>query len=133
MSWSESPGRKTANGFTIGEMLLVLLTAGILAMLTTSIRQVPLEIFMAELQNRILKEQVIAYATGSSRKLEITGDALQTENGVLHFPENVACTPFQWHYTQNGTISTAGTVTCMQGDDSHQLVFRIGAGRVDLR
>lgn len=110
-------------------MLLVMLIVSLFAIVTVSTRTVPLSLFMRQLENRILLQQIRAYAENESRELEITSSALQTPDGEYVFPQNTVCTPFIWHYTGEGTISEGGTVTCTDGQDQEQLVFRIGAGR----
>ncbi|WP_300965389.1 prepilin-type N-terminal cleavage/methylation domain-containing protein [Faecalibaculum rodentium] len=121
------------NGFTIVEMMLVLLMVSVLALFTASVKPVPLVVFMKTLESSILEQQVKAYAMNEERHLEITGNALRTEDGETGFPSGTVCTPFSWHYTGNGTISQGGTVNCTNGEEDHSLVFRIGAGRVTIR
>ena len=121
------------NGFTIVEMMLVLLMVSVLALFTASVKPVPLVVFMKTLESSILEQQVKAYAMNEERHLEITGTSLMTADGETSFPPDIVCSPFSWHYTGNGTISQGGTVNCTNGEEDRSLVFRIGAGRVTIR
>lgn len=121
---------KADNGFTILEMMLVLLIVSLLAMTGVTSRGISLDLFMKELESRVLEEQIKAYALGSSRELAITSGSLVTPEGEHRFPSQIACSVFQWHYTPSGTISRGGTVTCTDGNRTEKLVFRLGVGRV---
>ncbi|WP_300963497.1 type II secretion system protein, partial [Faecalibaculum rodentium] len=61
------------NGFTIVEMMVVLLMVSVLAVFTASVKPVPLVVFMKTLESSILEQQVKAYAMNEERHLEITG------------------------------------------------------------
>ena len=133
MNRKAGPAACRPNGFTIVEMMVVLLIVLVLAVFTASVKPVPLVVFMKTMESSILEQQGKAYAMNEERHLEITGNALRTEDGETGFPSGTVCTPFSWHYTGNGTISQGGTVNCTNGDENRSLVFRIGAGRVTIR
>lgn len=122
-----------ANGFTLLEMVLVMLVVSVVGITAVPPSSSGFSLFMTELENRIVAEQVKAYNGQCRRTLSITGHSLITESGTFSFPDGYGCTPFDWHYNASGSISTAGTVSCTGDGTSKDLVFRLGAGRIDAR
>lgn len=122
-----------ANAFTLLEMVLVLTMVSLLGLVSVPASPSGFSLFLKELESRIVSEQIQAYSQQTTRTLSITGTALITENDTFVFPDGFGCTPFEWHYTPNGTISTAGTISCTGAGQSADLVFRLGAGRIHVR
>lgn len=88
---------------------------------------------MERLEEIVVQEQLAAFAGKEQREVEIGVRSIETASTSYRYPDDIACTPFSFHYTADGTISAGGTVKCWNEYGMAELVFRIGASRVEIR
>lgn len=127
------PKRSVRNGFTVMEMLIVMLIVGIL--MSMGVNRTPsasLNLFMKQLQSAILTEQFGAFEEREKRQVRIDRHSFKGDAIFFDYPQGITCSPLTVSYNARGNIAKAGTVNCSDGHHFGKLVFQIGAGRVRL-
>lgn len=120
-----------ANGFSLAETLLVLLMACILMVLVPGKqRQIPLDLFMEELESEICSVQALSFARKESQEIGIQERKAILPAKTVSYPDSVSCTPFSFGFNARGNITKGGSVTCTNGQVQQKMVFQIGAGRI---
>lgn len=126
------PEEKAAaeNGFTILEMLLVMLVLAVLLQLAVpASSSATLSMFSRNLLLQIQREQFLAFEQRSTRKVAIDEHFLETETSKAAYPETIVCSQQVLLFNERGNIAKGGTVTCAAGSRSVRLIFQLGSGR----
>lgn len=119
-----------ANGFTILEMMVVLLIVSILLSTTQlSVKPDGLSLFSKNLLLTIQSEQFKAFETRQSRQIIIDQHHYETQEAKINYPSSISCTPQILRFTNKGNISKGGSITCTQGAKQIRLVFQLGTGK----
>ncbi len=130
---AKKPGQiqpEAVNGFTMLEVLLVLLIVGLLIHCFGGIRAPDrLNLFARNLLGEIQIEQYQALYHRQSRQIAVETDHIETEDRRVAYPKSITCEAQVIRFNEKGNISKGGTVRCQQGDRQARLVFQLGAGR----
>lgn len=125
--------RKLNNGFTILEMMIVLL---IISVSTIGIQahsyHPSLSIFMKKMMSYSIALQEQAYIHKEEKQVSIGHSYAMFEDTMLEYPNGIACDVLSFHYNEKGNISRANTVTCYQGNETMSLIYQLGTGRVRI-
>jgi competence protein ComGD len=89
-------------------------------------------LFMQQLQSRCLYVQESSFYTKKDKDVEIQDRQAFFDNDRFSYPKGISCTPFSFHYNENGNISKAGTVHCQNGKQRKKMVFQLGMGRIRI-
>ncbi len=121
------------NGFTVVEILIVLLVMGV--MMSLGYARIPaasLNLFMKQLESAILSEQFAAFESREKREIQINRSSFQGNEMQFTYPRGITCSPLNLSYNARGNIAKAGSVNCSDGHHRSKMVFQIGAGRVRI-
>lgn len=125
--------RKLNNGFTVLEMMIVLL---ILSISTLGIQahsyHPSLSIFMKKMMSYSIVLQEQAYLEKEEKQVDIGSSYAVFDDDVFNYPNGISCDLQSFHYNEKGNISRANTVTCHQGKESMSLIYQLGTGRVRI-
>lgn len=122
--------QRVPNGFTLLEMLIVLLIVSILLKsITLPTKNESLSLFSRNLLLNIQTEQFKAFESRQNRQFVIERNYYQTLKEKVNYPASITCTPQVLLFTSKGNISKGGTVVCNQGAKQVRLVFQIGTGK----
>ncbi len=119
------------NGFTVMEILIVLLVVGV--MMSLGHGRTPaasLNLFMKQLESAVLSEQFAAFESREKREVQINRSSFQGKETRFTYPGGITCSPLNLSYNARGNIAKAGSVNCSDGHHRAKMVFQIGAGRV---
>ena len=119
------------NGFTLVEMLVVLLIVSMLGFgLSTKIHS-SLYVFMKNLQTLCITAQEKAYVKHRKVYVEID-DSIYMDDVEYKIPHDIACDHVSFYYNAKGNMSKAMSLHCQNASSQMKLVFQVGAGRVRL-
>ncbi len=121
-----------SNGFTLIEMLLVLLIVSVVSFGVYAKPVSPLYLFMRHLQSACILAQEKAFANKEVQNVYFASDRIYLNEQSIDIPSSITCTPFSFHYNEKGNISKAHTITCSNDNKSMKLVFQLGSGRVRI-
>lgn len=122
--------QSTANGFTLKEMLIVLLILCMLSRVSIP-RYDPLSLGMKKIQEACLQAQMQAYITKTKVPIEISRSEAYFGQLWMKFDQFV-CEPYAFHYNEKGNISKGGRLFCSAGQNQKSIVFQIGMGRMRI-
>lgn len=120
---------KPINAFSLIEMLVVLLIVSICMMGIHVSTQVPLFLFMKQLQSRFLVCQQKAFCQKEDIAIEIRENQALFDSDIWTYPMGIACSPGHYSFNANGNISRAGTIRCTNSSQQRSLVLQLGSGR----
>lgn len=121
---------KKPNGFTILEMMIVVLIVSVLLhALASAPRPDHLGLFSRQLLLTIQSEQFKAFESRQSRQIVIDKHAYETIEKRVEYPSSISCTPQVLLFTNKGNIAKGGSITCSQGSKRVRLVFQLGTGK----
>lgn len=112
------------NGFTLVEMLVVLLIVSMLGFGLSTKMHSSLYVFMKNLQTLCITAQEKAY-------VEID-DSIYMDDVEYKIPHDIACDHVSFYYNAKGNMSKAMSLHCQNASSQMKLVFQVGAGRVRL-
>lgn len=121
-----------SNGFTLIEMLLVLLIVSVVSFGVYAKPEASLYLFMRQLQSCCILAQEKAYIFKKIQPVYSESNFIYFNEEELEIPNSISCTPFSFHYNEKGNISKAHSITCSNHNKSMKLVFQLGSGRVRL-
>lgn len=119
------------NGFTLIEMLVVLLIVSMLGFGLSTKMHCSLYVFMKNLQTLCITAQEKAYVKHRKVYVEI-GDSIYMDDVEYKIPHDIACDHVSFYYNAKGNISKAMSLHCQNASSQMKLVFQVGAGRVRL-
>ena len=103
------------NGFTLVEMLVVLLIVSMLGFGLSTKMHSSLYVFMKH------------------RKVYVEiGDSIYMDEVEYGIPHDIACDHVSFYYNAKGNMSKAMSLHCQNASSQMKLVFQVGAGRVRL-
>lgn len=118
------------NGFTMLEMLVVLLIVVVLAgSFSVGHQANSLGLFGQNLLHTIQIEQYQALATRQSRTIALDVESLDTPTSHQRYPSGIACSQQVITFNANGNITKGGSVTCRKSMQTIRLIFQIGSGK----
>ncbi|MBF0580584.1 prepilin-type N-terminal cleavage/methylation domain-containing protein [Erysipelotrichaceae bacterium RD49] len=118
------------NGFTMLEMLVVMLIVVILAgSINAGHQDSSLGLFGKNLLHTIQIEQYQALAQRESRSIAIDAQSLDTPTSHQRYPSGISCSAQVITFNANGNISKGGSVTCRKSTQTIRLIFQIGSGK----
>ncbi|MGM9946701.1 prepilin-type N-terminal cleavage/methylation domain-containing protein [Floccifex sp.] len=117
------------NGFTIIEMLIVLL---ILVCFTIPfVKPDPsFDIFMKKMRIYSIICQEKAFLYKQNQNVSIQEHQAVFDDFVYVYPETITCEPVSFHYNSNGNISQALSYSCQSLTQQKTLIYQLGSGRV---
>ena len=118
------------SGFTLVEMLLVLLLLSVLLLVTPLLKRqqrILLRMDVQQIREICTKAQAQAIREHKSIPIKIQGSK------VYSLQSSTSCSSMSFHYTAQGTISKAFTLNCRSASSTVQLVAQLGSGRMDVR
>jgi len=118
------------NAFTLKETLVVLLIVMILS--SFSIPRASNKLVINKIEEACLSAQMLAYSYREKQDVAIGEKEADIGRERIVFPADFVCEPLSFHYNEKGNISKGGTLRCVDGKKSYQLVFQIGMGRMRL-
>ncbi|MFR5076785.1 MAG: competence type IV pilus minor pilin ComGD [[Clostridium] innocuum] len=125
------------SGFTLVEMLLVLLLLSVLLLVTPLLKRqqrILLRMDVQQIREICTKAQAQAIREHKSIPIKIQGSKVYCNREILFFCSRPpAVRPASFHYTAQGTISKAFTLNCRSASSTVQLVAQLGSGRMDVR
>lgn len=119
------------NGFTILEMLMVLLIVSVLALVTSSKPSSSLYIFMKQVQSLCICAQQKAYVNSTKIQVDMN-ESFWVDSMEYPIPKDIVCETDSFYYNEKGNISKANTLRCHNAKEKMKLVFQLGTGRVRL-
>lgn len=127
--------RPYANGFTLIEMLFVLLIGSIIVLLITKVsnyQSILLRYDMEIMKEKIIETQADAVIHNEKSFVRIQPTYMQYNNQVMYFHSDVICTPYTFHFNEKGSISNAGSFTCSAKNTSMKMIMQLGTGRIRI-
>lgn len=121
-----------SNGFTLIEMLLVLLIVSVVSFGLYTKPVSSLYLFMRQLQSACILAQEKAFVYKEVQKVYIESNTIYFNEESMDVPGSISCTPFSFHYNAKGNISRANTIICGDNNKTMKLVFQLGSGRVRI-
>ena len=122
-------------GFTLVEMLvtisILLLIMAIFPFLKPS-RQLVFTCETEKLHSFLLQAQMKAMFTKKSMYIQFQTDGVQAGEEFFVY-DNMYCEGKAFHYTIQGTISQAQTITCSLQNKKKTIVLQLGSGAIDVR
>lgn len=122
-------------GFTLVEMLvtisILLLIMAISPFLKPS-RQLVFTCETEKLHSFLLQAQMKAMFTKKSMYIQFQTDGVQAGEEFFVY-DNMYCEGKAFHYTKQGTISQAQTITCSLQNKKKTIVLQLGSGAIDVR
>lgn len=116
------------NGFTLLEMLVVLLIVSILSFGFSTQMNTSLYLFMKKAQTLSITAQEKAYV--EHQRIDMSVDSkIDIE---YYIPKDIVCDPVSFYYNSKGNISKALTLRCQNANSKMKLVYQLGTGRVRL-
>lgn len=123
---------KKANGYTLSEMLMVLLIAAIFLQIGTVSYKGSLDVFMKELEERILLVQMDAYQSKQKTQVSVGSTSLEANGNTWDYPDGIACSTATFTFNGNGNISKGGSIVCEKGNKTRKMVIQIGSGKMRI-
>lgn len=124
------------SGFTLVEMLLVLLLLSVLLLVTPLMKRqqrILLRMDVQQIREICTKAQAQAIRKHKSIPMKIQGSKVYCDREIYSLQSSTSCSSMSFHYTAQGTISKAFTLNCRSASSSVQLVAQLGSGRMDVR
>ncbi|MCR0570573.1 prepilin-type N-terminal cleavage/methylation domain-containing protein [[Clostridium] innocuum] len=124
------------SGFTLVEMMIVLLLLSVLLLVTPLVKRqqrILLRMDVQQIREICTKAQAQAVKEHKRIPIKIQGSKVYCDRGVYSLQTSTSCSPMSFHYTPQGTISKAFTLDCRSAASSIQLVAQLGSGRMDVR
>ncbi|WP_270372518.1 prepilin-type N-terminal cleavage/methylation domain-containing protein [Longicatena caecimuris] len=122
-------------GFTLVEMLvtisILLLIMAIFPFLKPS-RQLVFTCETEKLHSFLLQAQMKAMFTKKNMYIQFQTDGVQAGEEFFIY-DNMYCEGTAFHYTKQGTISQAQTITCSLQNKKKTIVLQLGSGAIDVR
>lgn len=122
-------------GFTLIEMLIVvsiLLLVLALFPLMGFPTQTLLRNETAKIHTLLLKSQAVAMAQQKQIEITFLESGIKAGKEQYHY-EHITCEGKTFHYTPQGTISQAQTITCTLSGKTQSIVLQLGSGAADVR
>lgn len=119
------------NGFTLVEMLVVLLIVSMLGFGISSRLHSSLYVFMKRLQTLCITAQEKAYVQHRKVYVDIQ-DSILIDEIEYAIPHDIVCDNTSFYYNAKGNMSKAMSLHCQNASSQMKLVFQVGAGRVRL-
>lgn len=127
----QSARKSQANGFTLIQVLLVLLIASVFLLPVKSLSAGSSgAIQMEALRMLLAEEQMKAFVRKEVRRTEITASGVQTPDGGHAFVQDMACLPAEVYWNENGAPGKAATLRCTIQEEPWKLVIGLGSGRM---
>lgn len=124
------------SGFTLVEMLLVLLLLSVLLLVTPLLKRqqrILLRMDVQQIREICTKAQAQAIREHKSIPIKIQGSKVYCDREIYSLQSSTSCSSMSFHYTAQGTISKAFTLNCRSASSTVQLVAQLGSGRMDVR
>lgn len=128
------------SGFTLVEMLLVLLLLSVLLLVTPLLKRqqrILLRMDVQQIREICTKAQAQAIREHKSIPIKIQGSKVCSKvycnREIYSLQSSTSCSSMSFHYTAQGTISKAFTLNCRSASSTVQLVAQLGSGRMDVR
>ena len=119
------------NGFTLVEMLMVILIVSLFMVSVISIRPInSLSIFMEKMMSYCVLTQEKAYVEKKRLSVDIQRTYAQFDDIVFQYPKMIVCEPNHFFYNGKGNISKPDTIICRKQNQEKKLIFQLGSGRV---
>lgn len=119
------------NGFTLVEMLVVLLIVSMLGFGLSFRMHSSLYVFMKRLQTLCITAQEKAYVQHKKVYVELN-DKIYVDEVEYLIPQDIVCDSVSFYYNAKGNMSKAMSLHCQNASSQMKLVFQVGAGRVRL-
>ncbi|MBP3853373.1 MAG: hypothetical protein J6D18_02260 [Erysipelotrichaceae bacterium] len=120
------------NAFTLLEALLVLLIVSVCSLSVHSATQVPLLVFMKQMETNLFHCQQQAFAQKRKVVVQIGEQAALMDERLRDYPLGVSCHPQVLSFNANGNVSRATTVTCTNQTQQRKIVIQLGSGRMRI-
>lgn len=123
------------SGFTLVEMLLVLLLLSVLLLVTPLLKRqqrILLRMDVQQIREICTKAQAQAIREHKSIPIKIQGSKVYCDREIYSLQSSTSCSSMSFHYTAQG-ISKAFTLNCRSASSTVQLVAQLGSGRMDVR
>lgn len=125
--------RVYSNGFTMVEVLLVLLIVLVLSLASVQVRTVDsLSVFMEKMMAKCVLLQEEAFITKETKYVQIMAHGTYFDDEYFEYPSSISCSSISFFYNAKGNISMANTLTCSNTNSKRKLIFQLGSGRVRL-
>lgn len=124
------------SGFTLVEMLLVLLLLSVLLLVTPLLKRqqrILLRMDVQQIREICTKAQAQAIREHKSIPIKIQGSKVYCDREIYSLQSSTSCSSMSFHYTAQGTILKAFTLNCRSASSTVQLVAQLGSGRMDVR
>ena len=119
------------NGFTLVEMLVVLLIVSMLGFGLSFRMHSSLYVFMKRLQTLCITAQEKAYVDHKKVYVKLN-DKIYVDEVEYLIPNDIVCDSVSFYYNAKGNMSKAMSLHCQNASSQMKLVFQVGAGRVRL-
>lgn len=119
------------NGFTLLEMLIVLLIVSMLSFGLTIKMHSSLYVFMKRLQTICITAQEKAYVEHHKVFVDV-GHTIRVDDIEYAIDHDIKCDSVSFYYNAKGNMSKALSLHCHNTNAKMKLVFQVGAGRVRL-
>ncbi len=124
--------QKHNNGFTLIEMMIVLLIISILSLSYQPRLDYSLSMFMEKVKICCINSQQLAFIEKKDIYVTFSKHSLIYGDEEFIFPDGIVCDEKTFHYNSNGNISTAQTIHCSNQHKEKKLVFQLGMGRIRI-
>lgn len=124
------------SGFTLVEMMIVLLLLSVLLLVTPLVKRqqrILLRMDVQQIREICTKAQAQAIREHKSIPIKIQGSKVYCDREIYSLQSSTSCSSMSFHYTAQGTISKAFTLNCRSASSTVQLVAQLGSGRMDVR
>lgn len=125
---------KATDGFTMTEMILVLMVLSVLLTISIShgIHQGSLAFFMMNLQDHFLQLQLDAIQTHQTLTFHVQNTSLILNQSHVSIPKGISCDTQTFTIYPSGKVNHAGTITCYSGKHKSKLVIQLGSGHAQI-
>lgn len=125
------PCSERKNGFTVGEMLMVLLIVILLTTISLPVQNPEsLTLFMKTVMAKTISVQEKSFAEKQETEIRFESTKAVFDQTVYRYPEAVFCEEKVFSFNEKGNIRKGGTLRCQKKGTVQKLIFQIGTGRV---